>query len=138
MAKNTRRMSRKDAEALPAPKSPSQGQTTQNKIGFDYIKSTCFRVIRVDGIHGGVTPRADGVQLALFSERKPIPTHEEYAITADGTLGSRTDVKQRDAIVREVEVEAMLSVEVAKKLEEWLHDKIKQIEEFQSKIGNNG
>ncbi|MEN6578929.1 MAG: hypothetical protein ABFD90_21475 [Phycisphaerales bacterium] len=137
MAKGTRRISRKDAEELSAPQSPSEEQSI-HKVSFDYIKSTCFRVIRVDGVHGGVTPRADGVQLAMFSERKPIPMHEEYTISEDGALGNRTDVKQRDAIVREVEVEAMLSVEVARKLEEWLHDKIKQIEQFQNKISNSG
>ena len=32
-------------------------------IRFDYIKSNCFRVIRVDGAHGSLNPQADGIQL---------------------------------------------------------------------------
>ena len=99
----------------------------RTKVRFDYIKSNNFRVIRVDGVHGGATPRADGVQIAFFSERTAIPTSEEFPIAADGKLGKRTHVEQRDAVVREVEVEAILSIEMAKQLEGWLHEKIEQI-----------
>lgn len=68
----------------------SQAQTEQEKkkqIRFDYIKSNCFRVIRVDGVNGGPTPRADGIQMAFFSERMPIPQSEEFLVSVDGKLG---------------------------------------------------
>lgn len=125
MAKRTKRPGPKNTAVVPP------------KLKFDYIKSNSFRVIRVDGVHGGVTPRADGIQLALFSERKPIPRSEEYAVAKDGAIGARTDVVQRDAIIREVEVEAILSVEVARKLEEWIREKLAQIEDIRKRVAHN-
>jgi len=119
--------------------SPSEDQASAvlkmpEKLSFDYIKGTSFRVIHVDGVHGGPTPRGDGVQIAFFSERTPIPQHEEYDLTEKGALGKRTEMKKRDAnVIREVEVEAILSLETAKKMEAWLHEKIKQIEELRGK-----
>jgi hypothetical protein len=111
-------------ETLPT----GQAGGKKKRIRFDYIKSNCFRVIRVDGAHGSPTPKGDAIQIALFSERNPIPQSEEYAITEQGNLGERLAQKTRGAIVREVEVEAILSIEMARLIEQWLHDKIAMIE----------
>jgi hypothetical protein len=138
MANKRRKVIRKDQKkALSA----SQGQAKQGKeerIRFDYIKSNCFRVIRVDGVSGSPTPKADGIQIALFSERLPIPKSEEYLLGSDGTLGKRTKIDARSAIVREVEVEAILSVRVARSLCTWLEQKIRRAEEIAARSSSNG
>ena len=136
MAKSKKRVSRKDVTALSAPQLPAEAKKTET-VRFDYIKSNCFRVIRVDGAHGSPTPKGDGIQVAFFSERHPIPQTEEYVIEK-GKVGKRINITARAAIVREVEVEAILSIEIAKQLEIWLHDKIRQIENLRTKGNSNG
>lgn len=131
MAKSTKKAGRKGAKASSASRLP--GERQKKTVRFDYIKSSCFRVIRVDGAHGSPTPKGDGIQIALYSERNPIPRREEYALTEEGKLGKRIHMRTRGAVVREVEVEAILSVEMAKQLESWLHERIRQIEELRRK-----
>jgi hypothetical protein len=137
MAKKDKRISRKTRKP-PSVSQPSVAAEKRKTVCFDYIKSNCFRVIRVDGAHGSPTPKADGIQIALFSERNPIPQREEYRLTEKGGLGERIDIRTRGAVVREVEVEAILSIEMAKQLEKWLHDKIKQVQRLRSKSANSG
>jgi len=107
-------------------------------IAFDYIKSNCFRVIHVDGVHGGPTPGGDKIQMGLFSERTPIPLREEYSLTDAGKLGERTKVAKRDALIREVEVEAILSLPMARRLVIWLEEKLKAIDDIQKQDDSNG
>jgi hypothetical protein len=137
MAKNNKHVRRKTAKVSSAPQSSAE-ETKRKTVCFDYIKSNCFRVIHVDGVHGSPTPRADGIQVAFFSERNPIPQREEYGLTQKGRLGDRIDMKTRSAVVREVEVEAILSLEMAKQLKGWLDEKIRQIEKLRGKGANNG
>lgn len=102
---------------------------TQDKITFDYIKSNQFRVIRIDGAHGGIAPKGHAIQMALFSERLPIPRKETYRLK-EGQLGEKIDeaTEQREAVIREVEVEALMDIETARAISDWLNAKIKQIE----------
>lgn len=104
-----------------------------SSINFDYIKSNQFRVSHVDGIHGGVTPNGLSIQMALFSERAPIPKRETYQLKK-ARLGKRIDSKGRDAIIREVELEAIMSLDTAKKIVIWLKEKIDAIETLQKKV----
>lgn len=97
-----------------------------SEINFDYIKSNQFRVIHVDGAHGGVSPKGL-IQMAFFSERLPIPKQETYALE-QGKLGKRKKVKQRTALIREVEVETLIDLQVAKVLVKWLAERIEQAE----------
>jgi hypothetical protein len=100
-------------------------------VSFEYIKSNLFRVIRVDGVHGGVTPKANAIQMAFFNERQPIPKKEVYSIDMKhGGLGEMKEKDSRHCIVREVEIETIMDVETAKVLRDWLNDKINQAEEL--------
>ena len=114
-------------------KSRKTGVPIQDKASFDYIKSNQFRVIHVDGAHGGITPRGHSIQMALFSERAPIPKRETYKLE-EGRLGERIAKEERDAIIREVEVEALIDLETAKIIVEWLKGKIKQAENLMRKF----
>ena len=103
-----------------------KGQTTganELKINFDYLKSSNFRVIRADGVHGGLTPKGNAIQMALFSERNPIPQREIFSIK-EGNLGEREGLQVRPAVVREVEVEAIMDLETAENVIKWLEEKI--------------
>lgn len=59
------------------------------------------------------------LSMALFSERNAIPTAEEFEVK-DGRLGEQTDKKVRAAIVREVEVDAIMGVDTARAIRDWL------------------
>lgn len=102
-------------------------------ISFDYIKSNQFRVVHVDGVHGGVSPNGRSLQMSIFSERSPIPKREEYKLDA-GRLGERIAKEERDAIIREVEVELLVSMDVAKRIVKWMEEKIKQLESIQEEL----
>lgn len=107
-------------------KGPPGIDVEAGEIRFDFIKSNYFRVIHVEGVFGGNSPRGL-INMAIFNERWPIPkqiTHE----FKDGQSGSEIERASRDAIVREVEAQLVMNVETAKIICKWLENKIKNYE----------
>lgn len=98
-------------------------------IKFDYIKGNYFRVVHVDGAFGGNSPRGD-IRMSVWNERWPIPKQTTYKLQEGGKLGDeiREERITREAVVREVEVELVMDIEVAKTIQEWLKDKINKAE----------
>lgn len=97
-------------------------------VEFHYIKSNYFRVVHVDGAQGAVTPSLQ-IQMALFSERLPIPQRTVHELDDDGRLKtSAFESSGKSGVVREVEVEAIMSIATAKSLVDWLQDRISQAE----------
>src|SRR6266850_1570225 len=84
-----------------------------SEVHFHYIKSHAFRVVHVDGIHGGPTPDGSGIHMAMFNERIPIAQEEIYSISSEGRLGALKSKTGRQGIVREVEISALLSLKAA-------------------------
>ena len=106
-----------------------------SSITFHYIKSNEFRVIHADGVWGGATPRSY-ITMSFYSERVPIPqtiTHE----VKEGILGSEQNRSSKDGIIREVEVEVMIDLVMAKSLIPWLQEKIDQLENRNQSEGVN-
>jgi hypothetical protein len=105
------------------------------RVNFDYIKAQGFRVIRADGAIGSVTPSGQ-IHMSVYSERPPIPRRIVHAITDGGQLGPEIQSERivRDAIIREMDVDIFMTVEVAKKIKEWLE---KQISEAEKLIKSN-
>jgi len=108
--------------------------STPDFVAFDYIKSNFFRVIHIDGVHGGISPKLNMIQMALFSERQAIPQSEKFALKK-GQLGEIESKKTREAIIREVEVEALMDIGAAKALRQWLDEKIQLHEKLISQVG---
>ena len=81
------------------------------RVNFDYIKSQNFRVIHMDGALGGLTPNGH-IHMSLYSERPPIPRRMVYPL-AEGQLGEEIKDERvtRDAIVREVDIDVMMTIE---------------------------
>ena len=109
----------------------AEGKESPGRIKFDYIKSNFFRVVRADGVFGGVTPR-QAIHMAFFNERNAIPKQTVFSVNEDGTLGPeiREERVVRDAIVREVEVDVVMDLNTAKSFLEWLRKKIELVEEL--------
>lgn len=96
-------------------------------VNFDYIKSTQFRVIHVDGAIGGITPSGN-VHISLYSERPAIPKQVVHNVKANGTLGDEIGEKRvsRGGIVREMDVDVVMSIAAAETLCSWLQQKIEE------------
>jgi len=105
-------------------------QEHPDQVRFHYLKSDFFRVLHVDGVHGGISPRGQ-IQMAVFNERLPIPQQSVYKLV-DGGLGEEISDEriQKEGIIREVEAELLMSVDTARSLVAWLTDKIDQIEKI--------
>jgi len=109
------------------------------ELKFDYIKSNYFRVIHVDGAWGGVTPQLN-IQMAVFNERSAIPKQMVQEIKSDGTLGQVMSEKTvvRDALVREVEADLVMNLQMAKNIIVWLQQRVGQIEALMSEQAQKG
>jgi hypothetical protein len=99
------------------------------EIAFDFVKSEFFRVIHVDGVIGGPTPRGL-LHMAFYSQRPPLPKRIVQKITPTGQLGESVAEKMvvQDAIIREMDVDVIMSIDVAKQVHQWLGERLNEIE----------
>lgn len=104
------------------------------KIRFHYIKSNYFRVVHVDGAHGGITPNGN-IFFSAYSQRAPIPQITTQKVEADGSITEeiREERVVKDGIVREVEVGIMMDAATAEALHKWLGQKIAALKKLQKK-----
>jgi hypothetical protein len=100
-------------------------------VRFHYIKSNAYRVVHADGIIGGPTP-SGLIHASFFSERLPIPTVVDQAVTdiggGRGVLGNEIAREGKNGLVREVEVGVAMTLDMAKRLHTWLGKNIEQLE----------
>lgn len=102
--------------------------TNQGEIAFDYIKSGDFRVIWVDGAIGSPTPTGN-IHFAVYAERPAFPRREVHALNPDtGELGPQIAEKRigRNAVVREMACDLVMSPAAAKNLVKFLIEQIKR------------
>ena len=99
----------------------------QSLLIFEYIKSPSFRVIHADGAIGGLTPQGN-IHFALYSERTAIPRMHVFKANPDGTLGAQISEQTvtRPGIIREMDVDVVLSPQVAEGLLAWLTDRVNE------------
>lgn len=103
-------------------------------LTFHYLKSTQYRVIHVDGAIGGPTP-SGFIHISMYNERSAIPREQTFPVTKDGVLGDVVQTVSRDGIVREMEVDAIMSLSTAKSLKDWLTRNINKLEKNITKKG---
>ena len=101
---------------------------TDTRVAFDYIKSNFFRVLHSDGAIGSITP-SGGIHLAFYSERPAFPRRVVHALDVDGKLGALLPelTESRGSVVREMDVDVVLSIDAAKAVYEWLGLKINEL-----------
>ncbi len=97
------------------------------QITFHYLKSTQYRVVHIDGAIGGVTP-SGFIHFSMYNERSAIPREQVFSVDKDGVLGNVEQTVSREGIVREMEVDAIMSLATAKSLRDWLTDQIIKLE----------
>jgi hypothetical protein len=113
--------------------SEKAGSGAALELAFEFIKGNYFRVIHVDGAWGGMAPSGRNIHMALFNERRPIPTEVVHPISAAGALGPEIGAKRRSrtGMVREVEVELVMALETAISIHTWLGEKIVELAKVQ-------
>lgn len=108
---------------------PRKGSPVKDLIDLHYEKSRFFRVIHVDGVWGGVSP-GGGISMALFSQYPPLPEVVQHTIES-GRVGQEVSRTVKSGLVRELEVEALIALDTAIALRDWLSDKIEKAQQAQ-------
>jgi hypothetical protein len=109
-------------------------------FSFHYLKSRQFRVIHVDGAHGGPMPNGRGLNVALFSERGPLPQSTHHPVGPHGELLPE-DLAARvtkQGAVREVEVMLAMDLSTAEAVHQWLGQQIEQLRDVQRRPPGRG
>lgn len=101
----------------------------KSRIRFHYLKSTQYRVIHVDGAIGSLTPTGY-LHMSLFNERPAIPREMVHKLNDDGSLGDviPEETIAKEGIIREMEVDVLMSIATANSLKVLLEQKIKEFE----------
>lgn len=109
-------------------RSPVQ-RLASSEVTFHFIKSHLFRDIHVDGAFGGVAPSGRSIQMALYTERNPIPQKVVHSTNEIAQLGPEVRAKResREGFVRDVEVNLVMDLRSAMSVRDWLSDKIEQL-----------
>jgi hypothetical protein len=108
-------------------------ESPPESLEFHYVKSNGFRVVHADGVWGGPTPRGY-ITMSFFSERAPIPARISHELqtpepnSPDRIIGPEIARDAKDGLVREVEVEVMVDLAMAKSLLGWLGEKVLLLE----------
>lgn len=104
-------------------------------IDFHYIKGADFRSIHIDGAIGGLTQKGF-LHMALFAERAAIPQRITYKLLPDGTLGDEIKEQRegKKGVVRQMEIDVIVSETTARDLRNWLDDKLSEFEEIRKQI----
>jgi hypothetical protein len=96
-------------------------------VRFYYSKSQIFRVIHADGALGGITPRGL-IHVVFYSERPAIPQSQFHSVSPEGRLSEPVSTEGKDGVVRELDVDVMMSKTTAIELRDWLTARIDELE----------
>lgn len=99
-------------------------QELPSEISIEYSKSPGYRTLKVDGVHGGITPQGD-LSLYLYDENVSLPSVTKHEINDAGELGEPTHQYSSDSrVVREVAVGLSVDAGTALTIVEWLAEKV--------------
>ena len=98
------------------------------QVVFEYNKDPMFRSAHADGFVGGLTPNGH-IHLAFFSERSLLPKKHVFKLNPDGSLGPEEldDKASREPIVRDIQVDVLMTVQAAEGLKNWLDQYIRNL-----------
>ena len=105
----------------------------RKRIKLNYIKGSLFRVIHSDGVIGGPSPNGRGIHMSLWSERAPIPLQVIHELDDQGHMGKEVERVQRDGIVREVEVDIVITLDTAEAMANWLNNQVASLKKLTTK-----
>ena len=104
------------------------------KITFGFKKDDDYRLIPVNGVWGGMTPRGD-IMVDFFHESQSLPEAVTQAVTPDGNLGEELQRAPASHVQRTVLVGMVLTAEQAESIGRWLQEKAGAVRERTGKKG---
>ncbi|MCH8150799.1 MAG: hypothetical protein IH830_00315 [Planctomycetes bacterium] len=114
---------------------PAEEKAPPTEIAFHYEKGNYFRVIHVDGGHGGLSPDGQSLVLSVYTERRPIPKKEVFDLDENGALiQPPKDKDERTGIFREVEATLIMNPTTASAIRIWLTKYLDQQKEASVEI----
>ena len=110
----------------------------KSEIEFYYIKNNSYKTVHVDGAIGGISPKGKLINMAVYSERLPIPRQTtNQVLNGIVQANNETGRIQRDGIIREVETNLVFDIETAQALVDWLEDKISVVQKRSKMLTNS-
>ena len=98
-------------------------------LRFIYQKARHHRTFHADGLWAGITPQLE-VQIALFSNLKPMPVDVIHKVTNEGRLGEgKETIGDQHDVIREVDATVVLNKETARAAIELLQRMLTQIDQ---------
>ena len=101
-------------------------------VEFHFQKSNFFRVIKIHGAWGGISPRSE-IQMNVFSERIPLPDSLSQEVSDAGLGKVVKHTGTTTGIVREVEAAITMTPDVARSLGQRLLTKVTEFEKLVQK-----
>jgi hypothetical protein len=115
------------------PGDPQKPDATPRAIVFQHIKAPDYRTVLVDGAFGGVGPRGN-LNMAFYTECVATPLQVVHEVKDDGTLGKETARESREGFVREMTVNAVMSLDTAETIANWMLERVRQGREMMGKM----
>lgn len=112
--------------------SGKKNKSIPKSIKTHYIKTNNYRSYHADGVFGGLTPNRK-IYMEFFIQRAVTPKIIEYKVTEVGDIGDEIKREGKKGIVREIEAGVIMDIDVAKVLRNWLDQKIKLLEELETR-----
>ena len=104
----------------------------KDSLTFDYMKSNFFRVVRVNGVVGGLTPNGE-IHMGVWNQRVPYPRQVVHTIIEGEKLGPEIARTTRETdVIREVEAGLVFDANLARAMIAWLEKRLTEIAEFSS------
>ena len=111
-------------------KAKAKAKEVPKEVVSHYVKCEGFRTIHADGAIGGITP-AGLFHISLYAERSPIPQLIRHKVTPEGKLGKEIDRQGRPGLFRELQVDAIMTIQAARVLSEWLKKQLALIDKME-------
>ncbi len=105
--------------------------SNEESIVIHNVKNSGFRLVHVDGAHGGITP-SGYINLNFYSQRGVIPLGTEFAIM-DGQIAEPIkDIEgSKTGIIREFEFGIYMDINACENLKVFLERKIEEFRQIE-------
>lgn len=108
----------------------------EQKVRIGFKRDDNYRLIPVNGVWGGATPRGD-VRVDFFYESYTVPDEVTQAVTPEGRLGEELGRKRAHDLQRTVLAGMMLTAEQAESIGRWLQEKALEVRTAKDGQGGN-
>lgn len=97
-----------------------------DRVKFGFIKDEGYRLVPINGVWGGATPRGD-IRADFFYESYTVPTEVTHRLTPPGQVREELERKVPQHLQRTVFVGMMLTVEQADSIGRWLQQQAREM-----------